>query len=50
MRINETGVLADPTQPGALGEVTLEDGAGIGVVTIRDRATNLLFDENDKFS
>ena len=49
MRIDETGVFADPAQPGALSEVALENGTGIGVITVRDRVTDLLFDENDKF-
>jgi hypothetical protein len=29
--VDEQGVLADPAQPGALRQVALEDGAGVGV-------------------
>ena len=48
LRMDEAGVLADPAEAGALGEVAFEEGAGIGVVAIRDGMSDLRFDELDE--
>ena len=44
--MDQAGVLPDPTQAGALGQVAFEDGPGIGVSPLVDLPANLFFDES----
>ena len=47
--IDEAGVLSDPADAGALGEVAFEDGTRVCVIAVLDRTGNLLLDEANKF-
>lgn len=46
--VDEAGVFADPAQACALCEVAFEDGASIGVVTVRNRMPYLIFEKLDE--
>ena len=47
--MDETGILADPADAGALSEVTLQNGTCVGVPAVLDCVPNLLFDKLDQF-
>ena len=47
--MNETGILADPADACPLSEITLEDGACIGIPAVYYGLANFLFDELNEF-
>lgn len=49
LRMNKTGILADPADAGPLGEIPFEDGTRIGIPAVRYRPPNLRLDEPDQF-
>ena len=49
-QVDQAGVLANPAQAGALGELALQDGTGIRVPAVRDCTACLCFEKIYKFA
>ncbi len=47
--MDEAGILADPADAGALGQVPFKAGARIGIPAILDRISDLLLDRLNEF-
>jgi hypothetical protein len=46
--MDETGVFTDPAEPGALGNVPLQDGTGVRIPAILHGSSNLFLNEFDE--
>ena len=47
--MDETGVLANPADAGALRKIAFQNGAGIGIPAVLYRTPDLLLDKLDEF-